>query len=68
MPKENTEALLDASKEVGLEVSTKKTKNSFMSRHLIIGRQYYLMIAGKSSENVKFFNDRNRAKLPSRRM
>jgi hypothetical protein len=31
--KKNTEALLDASKEVGLEVNTEKTKYMFMSRH-----------------------------------
>jgi hypothetical protein len=29
----NTEALIDASKEVGLEVNTEKTKYMLMSRH-----------------------------------
>jgi len=31
--KKNTEALLDASKEVDLEVNTEKTKHMFMSHH-----------------------------------
>jgi hypothetical protein len=31
--KENTETLIDASKEVGLEVNTEKTKYILMSRH-----------------------------------
>jgi hypothetical protein len=31
--KKNAEALLDASKEIGLEVNSEKTKYMFMSRH-----------------------------------
>jgi len=31
--KKNTEALLEASREVGLEVNTEKTKYMFMSHH-----------------------------------
>jgi hypothetical protein len=31
--KKNAEALLDASKETGLEVNSEKTKYMFMSRH-----------------------------------
>jgi hypothetical protein len=36
--KKNTEALLDASKEVGLEVNTEKTKYMLMSRSQKIGK------------------------------
>jgi hypothetical protein len=35
--KKNTEALLDDSKRVGLEVNAEKTKYMFMSRHQITG-------------------------------
>jgi hypothetical protein len=43
----NTEAVLDASKEVGLEVNAEKTKYIFMSRH-----QKNYLIANKSFEKV----------------
>jgi hypothetical protein len=36
--KENAEALLDASKEIGLEVNSEKTKYMFMSRHQTAGQ------------------------------
>jgi hypothetical protein len=35
--KKNAEALLDASKEIGLEVNSEKTKYMFMSRHQTAG-------------------------------
>jgi hypothetical protein len=35
--KKNAEALLDVSKEIGLEVNSKKTKYMFMSRHQTAG-------------------------------
>jgi hypothetical protein len=35
--KKNAEALLDASKEIGLEVNAEKTKYMFMSRHQTAG-------------------------------
>jgi hypothetical protein len=35
--KKNTEALLDASKEVGLEVNAEKTRYMFMSDHQTTG-------------------------------
>jgi hypothetical protein len=36
--KKNAEALLDASKEIGLEVNSEKTKYMFTSRHQTAGR------------------------------
>jgi hypothetical protein len=36
--KKNTETLTDASKEVGLEVNTEKTKYMLLSHHLIAGQ------------------------------
>jgi hypothetical protein len=38
--KKNTEALLDAGKEVGLEVNPEKTKYMLMSRNQKIGRKH----------------------------
>jgi hypothetical protein len=51
----NTEALLDASREVGLEVNTEKTKYMDMYRHQNVGQNHSLLIAGKSFENVAQF-------------
>jgi sorting nexin-29 len=50
--KKNAEALLDASKEIGLEVNSEKTKYMFMSRHQTAGQSNYIMIANKSFEKV----------------
>jgi hypothetical protein len=36
--KKNTENLTDASKEVGLEIKTEKTKYMFLSRHQTVGQ------------------------------
>jgi hypothetical protein len=36
--KRNTETLIDASKEVGLEVNTEKSKYMMLSRHLYEGQ------------------------------
>jgi hypothetical protein len=38
--KENTETLIDASKEVGLEVNTEKTKYMLLSRHQNAGQNH----------------------------
>jgi hypothetical protein len=52
--KKNTEALLDASKEVGMEVNAKKTKCMFMSHRQITAQNIYIMVhplkMGKSSD------------------
>jgi hypothetical protein len=49
--KRNTEALLHAEKEVGLEVNAKKTKCISMSCHQNV-EHYNLMTANKSFRNV----------------
>jgi hypothetical protein len=38
--KKNMETLIDASKEAGLEVNTKKTKYVLLSRHHNVGQSY----------------------------
>jgi hypothetical protein len=48
----NTEVLLEASKEVGLEVNTEKTKYMVVSSHQNVGENYDLLIANKTFENV----------------
>jgi hypothetical protein len=53
--KKNTEALLDASKDVGLEVNPEKTKYMLMSRSQKIGKKHSIEIANKSFEDVAKF-------------
>jgi hypothetical protein len=53
--KKNTEASLDASKEVGLEVNLEKTKYMLMSRSLKIGQKLIIKTANSSFEDVKKF-------------
>jgi hypothetical protein len=53
--KKNTEALLDASKEVGLEVNEKKTKYVLMSCSQKIGQKHSIKIAKMSFEDVAVF-------------
>jgi hypothetical protein len=50
--KKNREALLDASKEVGLEVNPKKTKYMLMSHYQKAGQKHSIKIANRSSEDV----------------
>jgi hypothetical protein len=50
--KKNKEALLDANKEVGLEVNPEKTKYMLMSRSQKIGKKHSIKRANKSFENV----------------
>jgi hypothetical protein len=50
--KKNTETLIDASKEVGLEVNTEKTKYMFLSRRQNVGQNYDIKIENRSFENV----------------
>jgi hypothetical protein len=49
------ETLIDASKEVGLEVNTEKTKYMLLSRHQNAGQSYDIKIAKGSFENVVKF-------------
>jgi sorting nexin-29 len=53
--KKNTEALLDASTEVGLEVNPEKTKYMLMSRSQKTGQKYSIKIANRSFEDVAKF-------------
>jgi hypothetical protein len=49
--KKNAEAeVLDASKEIGLEVNSEKTKYMFMPRHQTAGQSNYMSVANKSFE------------------
>jgi hypothetical protein len=62
--KKNTEALLDANKQVGLEVNPGKTKYKLMSPYQKARRQQSMKIAKKSFEDG---NSTNRSNLYSRR-
>jgi hypothetical protein len=53
--KENTEALLEASRDVGLEINAEKTKYMIMSRHRNSGQNQNIRIANGSFENVGKF-------------
>jgi hypothetical protein len=50
--KQNTETLIDTSKEVGLEVNTDKTKYMLLSHHLNVGHNHDIKIVNGSFENV----------------
>jgi hypothetical protein len=50
--KKKMKTLIDASKEVGLEVNTEKTKCMLLSRHQNAGESYDIKIANRCSENV----------------
>jgi hypothetical protein len=51
----NTEALLDAVKEVGMEVNSEKTKYMLMSHFKKAGQKYAIKIANGSFEGVAKF-------------
>jgi hypothetical protein len=51
----NTEALIDASKEVGLEINVEKTKHMLLYRHLNAGQNQDIKIANRSFENMPQF-------------
>jgi hypothetical protein len=50
--KKNTETLIDASKEVGLEINIDRTKYILLSRHQNAGQNRDIGIANRSFENV----------------
>jgi hypothetical protein len=51
----NTQTLIDASKEVGLEVNTEKTKYMLLSRHQNAGQNQDIKIGNRCFENVAQF-------------
>jgi hypothetical protein len=51
----NEEALLDASKEVGLEVNPQKMKYMLLSRCQKVGQRHSLKIVNRSFEGVAEF-------------
>jgi hypothetical protein len=62
--KKNTETLIDASKEVGLEVNTEKTEYMLLSLHQNAGQNHDIKIADSCFETVKssdIWNDSNKS-------
>jgi hypothetical protein len=53
--KENTETLLEASRDIGLEINAEKTKCIIMSRHPNSGQNQNIRIANESFVNVAKF-------------
>jgi hypothetical protein len=53
--KENSETLLEASRDVGLEINAEKTKYMIMSRHPNSGQNHNIRIANESFEKVAKF-------------
>jgi hypothetical protein len=53
--KENTEILLEASRDIGLEINAQKTKYMIMSHHLNSGQNQNIRTANESFENVAKF-------------
>jgi predicted Co/Zn/Cd cation transporter (cation efflux family) len=50
--KKDMDTLFDASREVGLEINTEKTKYMVVSCHQNVGQNHTLLIYNKSFENV----------------
>jgi hypothetical protein len=53
--KENTESLLEAGRDIGLEINVEKTKYMIMSHHLNSGQDLNIRIANESFENMAKF-------------
>jgi hypothetical protein len=53
--KENRETLLEARRDIGLEINAEKTKYMIMSRHLNSGQNKNIRIANESFKNVAKF-------------
>jgi hypothetical protein len=53
--KRNTQSVINASKEVGLVVNTKKTKYKLLSRHQNAGKNHDIKRANRCFENVAQF-------------
>jgi hypothetical protein len=52
---ENTETLLEANRDIGLQINAEKTKYMIMSCHLNSGQNQYIRIANELFENVAKF-------------
>jgi hypothetical protein len=53
--KENSDTLLEASRDIGLEINTEKTKYMIISHHPNSGQIHNIRIANESFENVAKF-------------
>jgi hypothetical protein len=53
--KENTETLLEASRDIGLEINAEKIKHIIMSRHPNSGQHQNIRMANESFEDVAKF-------------
>jgi hypothetical protein len=53
--KKNTETVIDASMEVGLEINVEQTKYMLLSRYQNVGQNCDIKIANRSFENVSQF-------------
>jgi hypothetical protein len=53
--KKNTETIIDAGKEVGLEVNTENTKYMLLSRHQNAEQNHDIKICNRCFENVEQF-------------
>jgi hypothetical protein len=53
--KENTETLLKAGRDIGLEINAEKTKYMIISRHPNSGQNQNIRIANESFEKVEKF-------------
>jgi hypothetical protein len=53
--KENSETLLEASRDIRLQINAEKTKYMIMSRHPNSGQNQYIRIVNESFENVAKF-------------
>jgi hypothetical protein len=53
--KENTETLLEASRDVGIEINAEKTKYTIMSHHQISGQNWSIRTGNESFENMAKF-------------
>jgi hypothetical protein len=61
--KKTTETLIDASKEVGLEINVEKSKFMLLSRHQNVGPSRDMKIANRSFEKVSQFKYLGKTKL-----
>jgi hypothetical protein len=64
--KKNTETLINASKDIGLEIKVDKTKYMLLSCHQNVGQNRDIKLANRLFENVTvkiFLDNSNKSKL-----